>query len=494
MKKYLFIVLAAVISLFSSCAEDDAAIGLSGLKVSQSYVALPVEGGSTDITIESKSEWIITGNDKADWLTISTTQGPQGESKITFSADEAVDGRSVELKLSSANETQNLTIMQGLPVISEATCAEVIAGPDKKTYKVTGVVSNISNTVYGNWDIVDATGKVYVYGTLDAKGNTKNFASLGLEEGDEVTIQGPKTTYGTTVELVDVTVLKINKSLIKVDSVYNDVLPVEGGIFEAYIITKGNDVSVEIPEDAKEWLSIVSIDQKGTDACVKFQAARNEGGDRSTSITFRTTDGKKDYTSKTELSQQGAIVEATVAEFIAAEVGATQYRISGVVTKIANTQYGNIYIKDFSGDVYIYGIKDFADSNIKEGDIVTLVGPRAEYKGTPQMTNAVAEDVKSVKTVTVADFLAAEESPSQYYQLTGTVSNIASTLYGNFDITDESGKVYVYGLLTGWKGASKQFESLGIVEGDKITICGVRTSYKDSDQVGSAFFISKVTE
>lgn len=56
MKKYLFIVLAAVISLFSSCAEDDAAIGLSGLKVSQSYVALPVEGGSTDITIESKSE------------------------------------------------------------------------------------------------------------------------------------------------------------------------------------------------------------------------------------------------------------------------------------------------------------------------------------------------------------------------------------------------------------------------------------------------------
>ena len=61
------------------------------------------------------------------------------------------------------------------------------------------------------------------------------------------------------------------------------------------------------------------------------------------------------------------------------------------------------------------------------------------------------KDVKSVKTVTVADFLAAEESPSQYYQLTGTVSNIASTLYGNFDITDESGKVYVYGLLQAGK-------------------------------------------
>lgn len=110
------------------------------------------------------------------------------------------------------------------------------------------------------------------------------------------------------------------------------------------------------------------------------------------------------------------------------------------------------------------------------------------------MTNAVAEDVKSVKAVTVAEFLEKEESTSQYYQLTGTVSNITNTVYGNFDITDESGKVYVYGLLTGWNGASKQFESLGIVEGDKITICGVRASYRDSDQVGSGFFISKVTE
>lgn len=43
-------------------------------------------------------------------------------------------------------------------------------------------------------------------------------------------------------------------------------------------------------------------------------------------------------------------------------------------------------------------------------------------------------------------------------------------------------------------GKAQANSSLGIVEGDKITICGVRTSYKDSDQVGSAFFISKVTE
>ena len=493
MKNYIFIVLVAVIALFTNCSDNDTAV-LDGLKVSQSYVALPFEGGSTSIKIQSNSEWIITGNDKAEWLTISATQGSQGETEITFSAEAAIDGRSVELKLNSADEIQYLNIMQGLPIVAEATCAEVIAGPDKKTYKVTGTVASIANTEYGNWYLRDETGEIYIYGTLDDKGQTKNFLSLGLEVGDEVTVQGPKTTYGSTVELVDVTCLNINKSLIKVDSVYNDVLPIEGGIFEAYLITKGQGVSVEIPEDAKEWLSIVSIDQNGNDVCVKFRAAENNGGDRSTTILFRTTDGEKDYTSETGLSQKGAIIDANVAEFIAAEVGKTQYRLSGVVTRIANINYGNIYVKDFSDEVYIYGTTNFADFDLNEGDIVTLVGPRAEYKGTPQMANAVIESVQDVKTVTVAEFLAAEESTSQYYQITGKVSNVVNTLYGNFDIADESGSVYVYGLLTGWNGIGKQFESLGIVEGDWISILGTRASFKDIPQVGNGAFLSKVVE
>lgn len=491
MKNYIFIALSAVIALFTGCSDNDMKV-LSGLKVSQSYVALPFEGGSISIRIQSNSEWFITGNDKAEWLAISATKGSRGETEIVFSAEAAIDGRSVELKLNSTDEIQYLNIMQGLPVVAEATCAEVIAGPDKKTYKVTGTVASIANTEYGNWYLRDETGEVYIYGTLDDKGQAKNFLSLGLEVGDEVTVQGPKTTYGSTVELVDVTCLKINKSLIRVDSVYNNVLPVEGGIFEAYLITKGQGVSVEIPENAKEWLSIASVVQKGNDVCVKFRAAENNGGDRSTTILFRTTNGEKVYTSETELSQKGAIMDTDVAGFIAAEVGKTQYRLSGVVTKIVSATDGNIYITDFSGEVYIYKSANFAGLDISEGDIVTLVGLRAEYKGTPQMTDAVVESVQDVKTATIAEFLAAEESTSQYYQITGTVSNIANTLYGNFDIVDGSGSVYVYGLLTGWNGPGKQFESLDIVEGDRISILGTRASFNGTPQVGNGVFLSKV--
>ena len=95
--------------------------------------------------------------------------------------------------------------------VTTATCAEILAGTDGTVYRVTGKCVEIANTTYGNWYLEDATGKVYIYGTLDAEGNTKNFASLGIEVGDEITVEGPRKTYKETVELVDVKVIAIKK-------------------------------------------------------------------------------------------------------------------------------------------------------------------------------------------------------------------------------------------------------------------------------------------
>lgn len=96
--------------------------------------------------------------------------------------------------------------------------------------------------------------------------------------------------------------------------------------------------------------------------------------------------------------------------------------------------------------------------------------------------------------VTIAEFLAASESESVYYELTGTISNITNTTYGNFDLVDETGSVYVYGLTATKKTSNdKSFASIGLVEGDIITIRGTRASYKGDPQVGGpAYFVSKV--
>ena len=507
MKLKIFIssLMAVVATVFTGCSDDSTYTTLGSVSVSQSYVAIPIDGGSSSITVNASSEWAFVdvphtvknskGKDSTiyyiapEWLTISSLSGNAGESSVTFSAESALDGRSDELWIKCGEEVQRINIMQGLSTVSTATCAEVIAGPDSKTYQVKGKCTAIANTTYGNWYLNDGTGEIYIYGTLDKDGKEKNFLSLGLEVGDEVVVQGPKTTYGSTIELVNVTVIAINKSLIKVDSTYvggvsSNELPLEGGEITAYVTCKGQGVTVDIPEDAKDWLSIAAIKSGGSE--VVFKAAPNTGGDRSTTVVFKTTDGKKEYTSQMAIAQKGAIVPVTCAEFNAKEVGDAQYRIYGLVTKVDNAKYGNIYVQDYTGEVYVYGTTNYSDFPVKEGDVVNIVGPHAEYKGNPQMKNATIDELcASAEPISLADFNAAEDSNDKFYVLTGKITEIANDKYGNVYIEDETGeKVYLYGVYGDWTGENKQYfiKDNAIAVGDEITVVTIKTSYKDAPQ------------
>ena len=101
--------------------------------------------------------------------------------------------------INCAGKAQHINVIQGLMKVENATCAQVIAGPDSKTYRVTGTCTGIYNTTYGNWYLTDETGTITIYGTLDKKGKTANFSSLGIEVGDIVTVEGPKKTFGSTI-------------------------------------------------------------------------------------------------------------------------------------------------------------------------------------------------------------------------------------------------------------------------------------------------------
>ncbi len=504
--KYIFASIVAALTLVGCQKEADHY--LDEIKVSSSYVALSTGvGANTSITVTATDSWYVSVDEKtAKWLTVSPTMGGAGETNLTFSAS-AGEGRTAEIQIRCGEKTQRINVIQGVATISNATCAEVIAGPDSKTYRVSGVCTSIANTTYGNWYLNDGTGEVYIYGTLDKNGGTKNFLSLGIEVGDEITVEGPKTTYNGTVELVDVTVVKINKSLMKVEEVkyinedpeVTDCLDVPGGYVSFLLSNKGNGLYVDVPSDAAGWLSINSV----AGDVVIFA---NEGGDRETNVTFRTVSGGKDYTATATIKQKGAIIACSVAEFLAAPVGTALYRLTGVITSVANKSYGNVYLKDFSGEVYVYGIGakgDFEKLGLKEGDVVTLVGQRGEHNGSAQMTKAQYESHIPVATVTVDEFLAAAESKEVWYRITGIVEKPTEPntkwdieTYGNLNLRDESGSVYVYGVSTGWNGASKQFSTLGVKEGDRLTIIGYRTSYTKNDyklnQVGGAAYVSHV--
>ena len=530
---------AVVAAMFTGCSNNDYdPTYLSEIRVSQSYVALDVNGGSSSIDLTATGAWTITG--APDWLTVTPASG-SGAATINFTAGPGV-GRTAELQIECGGRTQRINIIQGIATVSNATCAEVIAGPDSKTYRVSGTVTSIANTTYGNWYLDDGTGVVYIYGTLDAKGATKNFLSLGLEVGDQVTVEGPKTTYNGTVELVDVTVVKITKSLIKCDMLTVNgeeasELPYDGGEIVANLTCKGNSVAVEIPAEAQSWLGIVST-TAGANPTVTFRVAPNDGDSRSATVVFKTTDGKKEYTSQATIKQKAFKLPKgknpndpfTVAEAIAKcqEIGGTSdgeiYYAKGKISSIKeiSTSYGNGTF-NISADgtdnnaltcyrSFFLDNQKFTDENqIAVGDEVIVCGKLVNYTDkngvvTPEFSGnvyiysltkggAATEGADGSKIVTVADFIAAPESNDVWYQLTGTINNLKDgDAYGNFDLEDATGSVYVYGVLSEKGGAKKQFQDLvaakGIKNGSKITIVGTRGSYNGKIEVMNAYFIS----
>ena len=320
--------------------------------------------------------------------------------------------------------------------IKKVTIAEFNAAAESNDvwYELTGTVKNLKDgDQYGNFDLEDETGSVYVYGLLAEKdGEKKKFQDLvaakGIKEGSKITIIGTRGSYNEKIEVMN-----------------------------AYF---------------------VSIESGGTpDTGVKT---------------------------------------VTVAEFNAAsESNDVWYQLTGTVKNLKdNDIYGNFDLEDETGSVYVYGLlsekggekKKFqelaAAKGIKEGSKITIIGTRGSYNGKIEVMNAYfvkIEDGDSsgsgVKIVTVADFNAASESNDVWYQLTGTVNNLKDgDQYGNFDLVDSTGSVYVYGVLSEKGGDKKKFQELatskGIKNGSTITIIGTRGSYNGKIEVMNAYFVS----
>ena len=140
------------------------------------------------------------------------------------------------------------------------------------------------------------------------------------------------------------------------------------------------------------------------------------------------------------------------------------------------------------GDITTY----FGKPGVKNVSYAVIDGKEIGSKPGSGETPTPTDDVQ---TVTVAQFNAAAESTSVWYKLTGTVKNLKDgDIYGNFDLEDETGSVYVYGLLAEKGGEKKKFQELvaakGIKEGSKITIIGNRGSYQNKIEVMNAYFVS----
>ncbi len=510
MKHINFIIACvALFGLFTACSEEDGTVGsLKNLKVSETYIAFDLTGGTHTITLTAKTEWAFDEEYIPEWLTISPLSGGEGEYTVTLTAEEVSAATSVELeilvyksKTASGgvtyvyDKTQFIEVVIGEPVEETAEILEVINnGVAGKTYIVAGWCVSIASTTYGNWYIADDDGnRLYIYGTMTH--GSYDWDSEGIEVGDYVTVKGPLAYYNGTPELVDVVVLSVEKNLISVKT-NAEMIPKEGGEASVVLELSGDGLSLSIPDEDKSWLSVSNIIADTDSTIVVFYAQPNTEGDRSTTVTFSTVSGGTTYSTEAVIEQEGSIVVATAAEIIAGEDG-TRYQMSGYIRSVASTTYGNFYLTDYTGEVYVYGTLD-ADGNTKnweslgidEGDIVTVVGPKSTYGTTVELVDVTVLEHYPVTDVTVAEFNAASVASDVYYRLTGEVTNIANATYGNLYLNDGTGEVYVYGLDAGYGGGN--FVDTGIEEGDTIIIVGTRGQYGDTIEAMYSFFVGFV--
>ncbi len=124
---------------------------------------------------------------------------------------------------------------------------------------------------------------------------------------------------------------------------------------------------------------------------------------------------------------------------------------------------------------------------IAEGDaVITAKSGDKEAKLNVHVTAAAVPEEKG--DISVADFIAAKDG-FNIYTLTGVVANITNTKYGNFDLIDETGKIYIYGLLNA-AGEAQKFAELNVAEKDTVTLKGSYSEHNNKAQIKDALFVS----
>lgn len=566
MKTRYFLLSAALVfaTLLTGCTAEGI-LKLNNIQVSKSMVEIEMNGGSPTIDVTTNGAWAFEAFD-ADWLTVSPTSGAAGKSTITFSAGASAKDRSVELKLNCGGETQYIRVAQpGDPSLKPKydefkegdywimfdnadTWIALTPVPDASSYgwlysvDAKGTFPNLTSTaanaftfkkVDGGFTIQDASGKYYyMTGTYNSFNVTKEMPASGgvwdvVQTGDkEFTITNNamgkwmqfSTGYasagaydspqegGLMPYLVEMGEPPVEPLVLKTDDVID--MPQGGGAFTTSFLCLGDGLEFEIPIDCQDWLGVVVSSIEADTTTVIVNVAENTGNNRSANILFTTNYKGEVYSSTVTVNQMGAITPATVGEVFAAPDDPSKlYRVEGYISSVNNLAKGRFNIKDFSGEIYAYNIAAEPGGStdlsaiLHEGDVVTIVGYKTSYNGTNEIVGYL-DKYYHVESVTVEQFLAADDAADLWYRLTGVVTNGAGTTpggvtkkfdletYGNFDLVDETGAVYVYGVKTGLNGEAKKFGTLGVKEGDLITIVAAKKTYKDLVEADPTWYVS----
>lgn len=427
--KYIIPSFIAVIAMFTGCADDNEPTYLDNLKVSSSYVAFDVKGGTQKITVTATEDWsmdfmVPVKADSLDdekgivkyqvptsqmatkenkWVKVSQLSGGAGTTDISFTVGATTATRSVTIRIKAGDKYQNIIVAQidDSPT-PESTVKDVLKGVDSKTYRVTGMCGKIINTSYGNWYMVDNEGnELYIYGTKDASG-AYNWKKFNIAPGDLVTVEGARKTYKSTIEIEDATFISVKKALL-LSKETNKTIDKEGKPFNIVITQKGEGLSFKSDAD---WMTIepgYSVNKKGDLVFTVNPSENTTGKNREGTLTFKSTKGKEESVLTVSIIQLGTTPVTTggiagISSAISASTDRNKQVNFDVMLTDAKVTYkngSNIFVEDATGGLLLYS----GNSSLAVGDVINgrVWGAGYAYNGLPEATSLQTELAKVTK-------------------------------------------------------------------------------------------------
>ena len=456
--RYFLTSIVACLALAIGCTKE-ALPGLSEIQVTPSYFTFGVDGGAKEITVTAVADWTVS--DVPEWLTVSPASGS------------ATDAEGVKVTVTAA------------PTTSE---------------KV--VAATIKFNCAGKSQLVTVGQEAYVPDYPKFKAG-----EYWIMFGEEVAV--PVTsTYGYLYTA------KANKSDDgKLSSIADNIFTfteVEGGfsIQDAagkFYAMKGTYTSFNLYDTAQESY-VFTVQQTGDD---KFVITNATNGKVMQYDPAHSSAGAYD-------TEKAGAIYPNLVSVAGAEIAEVLFAVEP--TEVALDQAEGVFNINMTcknegfeivPSVDWIAVKGMTSTN---GEYVVTFSYEANdgsartaaidfISGEEKITVAVTQKGSAIVEISVADFLNAEVGPA-LYKLTGKIANIAMdkndptkvNAYGNFDLVDATGSVYVYGLTSTPQASNdKSFESLGLKEGDVVTIVGTRAAHNGTPQVGGpAYYVSHV--
>ena len=430
MKLYrFFLSILAGAALAAGCVPEQVISSIPEFKPEQSYLGIPYEGGIASTTIKATTQWSFDESSIPEWLTVTPHSGSSEVNSIVFAADKntASSDRTANLRVNVGGKQQRFTVVQGGPGAFEAplsTIAQVAAGSDGEVFRIRATVTGIRNTNYGNIDVADETGSIYIYGLFNGMGQypkdaAGGWSSFGIESGDVITVQGPRTLYnGTTLELVDATLIKVEKSLISVEPGSIELESAEAGTFTISVVSKADGMAV-LPSES--WIKLTDIAAGSGGAAVYSFAyeANTTTAARTANVVFKATNSSKSVA----VTQPGVPPTGqSITEIVALPDNSGVETLESVV--VGKTAKGFV-LSDATTAIYVY---DNGANAVELGDAVKVLATKTTYNGVPELATVTSVEKTSMaswsypspKDIT-ADALTYEASVAEYISFTGVL-------------------------------------------------------------------------